>query len=230
MGLDGVELILAAEESFGIEISDEEAGRVETAGDLCELVRGKVRKRQERVCLTSAAFYRVRRGLTAVLGVERRSIRPGSVLEELLPRSERRQLWRELAERARLRLPDLQMNGWFVLGALLLGPLGAGGAALAFGRNAEWALLAGMSGFAGSLVSLRLMVPYAVGLPREVVTVGDLARVVLATNYEVVAREAGGLHPAETWDAVRMLIHVQTGASPARITPEARLVDDLGID
>ena len=47
MGLDGVELILAVEETFQIHIADEEAGEVFTIGDLHELVisnsRGKTR-------------------------------------------------------------------------------------------------------------------------------------------------------------------------------------------
>lgn len=34
MGLDSVEIILAAEEEFGLEIPDAEAGRMITVGDL----------------------------------------------------------------------------------------------------------------------------------------------------------------------------------------------------
>ena len=42
MGLDGVELIFAIEEEFGIEIADAEAENVFTVGDLFELVKTRV--------------------------------------------------------------------------------------------------------------------------------------------------------------------------------------------
>lgn len=42
MGLDTVEIVLRAEEVFGISIGDDEAGRVLTVGDLYRLVCSKV--------------------------------------------------------------------------------------------------------------------------------------------------------------------------------------------
>jgi acyl carrier protein len=38
MGLDTVELIMRVEEEFEIEIADDEAGTLETAGDICDCV------------------------------------------------------------------------------------------------------------------------------------------------------------------------------------------------
>lgn len=225
-----MELILAAEESFGIEISDEEAGRVETAGDLCELVRRKVTKRQQRVCLTSALFYRVRRGLTAVLGVERRSIRPGSVLEELLPREVRAEKWCELERHSHLRLPSLLLPAPGAILVLAGGPVVCGTAALVVGMSEGMIALALAFGLLPSAVVLRIMQTHAVQLPAGVVTVGDLARGALARNYAALARDAGGFQPEEIWDAVKMLIHVQTGTPLERITPGAGLLNDLGID
>ncbi len=64
MGLDIVELVLATEDAFGIHISDEAFSGVTTAGDLCDLVSGLVDGKQSRRCLTSMAFYRIRRGLS----------------------------------------------------------------------------------------------------------------------------------------------------------------------
>jgi len=40
MGLDSVEIILAAEEEFGLEIPDAEAGRMITVGDLQAFIVG----------------------------------------------------------------------------------------------------------------------------------------------------------------------------------------------
>lgn len=42
MGLDLVELVMAIEEAFEITISDAEAGKIQTMGDLCECVSRKI--------------------------------------------------------------------------------------------------------------------------------------------------------------------------------------------
>jgi len=42
MGLDAVEIILRTEELFGIEITDEEAAKVETAGNFYQLICSKL--------------------------------------------------------------------------------------------------------------------------------------------------------------------------------------------
>lgn len=62
MGLDSVELLLAVEDAFQIHIEDHEAGGVSTVGDLYNLVVTKLQGQDSKRCLTSAAFYRTRRG------------------------------------------------------------------------------------------------------------------------------------------------------------------------
>jgi hypothetical protein len=71
MGLDGVELLLAVEDAFQIHIEDHEAGGVYTVGDLYNLVVTKLQGQDSKRCLTSAAFYRTRRGIMDTLGVDR---------------------------------------------------------------------------------------------------------------------------------------------------------------
>ncbi len=47
MGLDSVELVMAFEEEFGIEITDEEAQLIVTVGDARDCIVGKLRVRAE---------------------------------------------------------------------------------------------------------------------------------------------------------------------------------------
>src|SRR5258706_2653100 len=62
MGLDGVEIVMATEEAFGIVIPDEVAGRLVTPGDLGEYVFAHVPSKPSSECLTQQLFFRLRRG------------------------------------------------------------------------------------------------------------------------------------------------------------------------
>ena len=123
MGLDIVELILAIEDAFQIHIHDEEAGDVRTMGDLHNLVVGKLPGQDSKRCLTSAAFYRTRRGIVDTLGIDRRTVRPTTQLEVVLPLNKRRRKWRGIQSAMTLKLPDLQHPGWMQIGLLIVGPV-----------------------------------------------------------------------------------------------------------
>lgn len=62
MGLDGVEIIIETEETFGIDIPNEVVERIETPGDLIDYVASSVDMTAVDECLTQQFFYRLRRG------------------------------------------------------------------------------------------------------------------------------------------------------------------------
>ena len=76
--LDGVELLIAIHRAFDVEISNEDAGTINTMGDLHDLLMSKFEDTGGEKCHTSMAFYRVRRALKAVLGKRRHSSGHGS--------------------------------------------------------------------------------------------------------------------------------------------------------
>src|SRR5260370_12510030 len=121
MGLDGIELILAVEDAFQIHIADEEAGRMSTVGDLHSLVVSKLQRQDSNRCLTSAAFYRTRRGIIDTLGIDRREVRPATPLEVILPLERRRERWRRIQDAMKLKLPDLHHPGWIQVTLLGIG-------------------------------------------------------------------------------------------------------------
>ena len=93
MGLDAVELVMALEETFGISITDEEATKTVTVGDLKRLVRAKLDVTDTAGCLTQRAFHLIRKNATAEFGVLRRNLRPDTTLETVVPQSTRRESW-----------------------------------------------------------------------------------------------------------------------------------------
>lgn len=222
MGLDSVELLLAIEERFQIHIDDDEASSIATVGELHELLVRKLQPQPAARCLTSVAFYRTRRALVETLNLDRRAIAPSTPLTPLFPHSTRRQSWQRLQQSLALRLPALRLPTAPLVLAIA--------AFLYFQLALHWApLLFVFALFAGAAL-LRAFPNLATEFPSNIATAGDLAREVLAANYATLSQNAGGHTPNELWDALCRTIVDETGVPRERITPEARIVDDLGID
>ena len=62
MGLEGLELVLATEETFAIAIPDAVAAAIQTPAELIEFIAANVPIATSRECLTQQLFYRLRRG------------------------------------------------------------------------------------------------------------------------------------------------------------------------
>ena len=98
MGLDGVELVMAWEESFGISIPDAEAAVTRTPRMATELICREVAAvERPGICLSQRAFYRLRRSFQHVLACPRSSLLPQTRVVDLVPPKDRRQIWQTLA-------------------------------------------------------------------------------------------------------------------------------------
>jgi hypothetical protein len=85
MGLDGVELVVEIEDSFEVVISDQEALRLITPGDILELLlQNKFWKLPQRP-LMQPLFHDLRRAVVVEFGVPPRKIRPRAAIVETLP-------------------------------------------------------------------------------------------------------------------------------------------------
>jgi acyl carrier protein len=85
MGLDSVELVIAIEEEFGVDIPDKEAETMVTVGDVFEWLKVRIASSEPIACLTQKVFYKLRRALIENYGLERQVIEPGTRLTDLLP-------------------------------------------------------------------------------------------------------------------------------------------------
>ncbi len=241
MGLDGVELVMEVEETFGVTISDAEAQAIRTVGDLWLLINDKLGNQRvalsrEGICPSASAFYAVRRGAMTSLGVERKAVRPaGSTTLLLGPYLGRRQRWARLQTAAGLRLPPLR---W---------PFGTSQAlvavSLAFGVWVGWWTYRGSSAFGdaiaaavlvpiGTLFLLMVLArPFARHLPRTCDTVRGLIGDVVPRNLGTLAAQMGRLPSEdEVLDALRHVFVDILGVKPETVTLEARFVEDLGLE
>jgi hypothetical protein len=118
MGLDSVELVMAFEEAFGIEIPDVVASGMITPRRTIDYVESRLATVPADRCLTQQAFYRLRRGLHDVGGGAGLSIRPTTKVREIAEKREWHGLWTRIREAAGVPgWPDrVPWKGWLVEG------------------------------------------------------------------------------------------------------------------
>jgi acyl carrier protein len=222
MGLESVELVLAIEEEFGIEIADADAVNLATPRMLADYVVARLGHPgvDEGRCLSQAGFYRIRAALVNRFGARRGDIRPESPIRPFLQGDLRKQ-WRELAEAIDApQLPKLQCRKRVELPLILALPL-ATVLLLAWSGASAWAvLLAGLVGWiAGAGIADRL----ADQLPSEPATVAALVPYVRIP-------ERAHWTPGYVLQRVIQITSVQPNIPWARIRPDDHFVEDLGLD
>jgi len=245
MGLDVVEIVLRVEESFGVDLPDDELESAATVGDLYRLLLRKLDGGYD--CLSSRTFYRVRRSMVNVLGVPRRTVRPGTELARLLPTGNRRSAWRRIAAEAGLRFPPLEFPRWFDWSAFTLSVatmlvfsfcvvrLFGGFQAVSLIAGVLPALLAFLVGCAGvvaMMAALRAAFPF-IGSLLPVATTSELVRAVLARNLLQIregARKTAKANEDEVWRILREIIVDQLQVREEEVVMEARFGEDLGAD
>jgi acyl carrier protein len=107
--LDGVELIIAIEEEFGIEIPNRDAEKMTTVGEAYQFIRIKLSGRTPAECLSQRLFYKLRKSLIKVLGLRRHEIYPDTRLGEIMDLQDLEEGWPYVELCTELNLPDLKM-------------------------------------------------------------------------------------------------------------------------
>ncbi|HEY9853989.1 MAG TPA: hypothetical protein V6D28_31270 [Leptolyngbyaceae cyanobacterium] len=98
MGLDAVEMILGWEEAFGIQISDDEAFTLHTPKDAIDLISEKLGASEIAigVCPTVRAYHSIRQAFQTVVGLQRKQILLNSKLRDIIPKSQRHNIWKKV--------------------------------------------------------------------------------------------------------------------------------------
>ena len=101
MGLDLVELLIAVETAFDLDISDDQAGDIITPRDLIAHLASRLPRADaaSRLCLGQRAFYRLRMACQDQLGLDRSQLRPTTSVVAILAPHARKQQWRSIQQR-----------------------------------------------------------------------------------------------------------------------------------
>jgi hypothetical protein len=234
MGLDAVELVMAVEEKFGVSITDEEATKAVTVGDLKQIVKTKLDITDADGCLTQRAFHLIRKKATAEFGVSRRNLKPDTTLETIVPQYTRRESWQnfqvalgvaELPELVRPHAVNLTITVFVLTGVVL--PVWYGSLhAQHFGL---WMLIGAVLGCLVGWVSAVLTRPMKTKFRAGYDRVGDLARFLLANYPQQIGKPRTAKWTHEEIECLlREVIIDKLGVTD--FDDNSRFVQDLHID
>lgn len=243
MGLDLVEFVMAVEDEFDVPIPAEDWGVLRTVRDM-EMYLVRLQP-QEGVCINVPAFLRVRRAVIEATGLSRSSVRVATSLEDSLPRSVRRSMWRQICESLDGKTPELctppglrfavfgLLAGLFVLlvtlpvGILLIEDVHFGLFMLAIAAACASPLLVLI---AGRIVD-ELIQPWKVDFAIFPPTVGQLSRYVARQDLRHSRSDEGGEpDPSDpVFERLQRIISRSFGIAVEEIRRDSRFIEDLGL-
>jgi acyl carrier protein len=219
MGLDGVELVMALEESFGVTITDAEAEACATPGAVTEMIFGKLRTSDEQECVSQRAFYLLRNGLTRTLGVSRRSVVLAADIRSFKTERSERKVWDDLKIAVQARSwPHLVRPPWLVVSLWLLSLGIFCGLVAVF----PWELAAFCSGLL-AYAAVQITRPFCSRIPARFSRIRELVPFVGTSDVIAWTRD-------QVASLVKKLVIGQLGLPEGQYREDAHFVRDLGMD
>ncbi|MBS1953900.1 MAG: phytanoyl-CoA dioxygenase family protein [Cyanobacteria bacterium SZAS-4] len=111
-GLDSVELIMAIEEEFGLEIPNEVAENLFTVGQTYEYLRSQLDKADGEECFSQRLFYKLRKALVNNFNLQRREITPESNMSDLVPLEQLEEGWSFLRLYIDQEIPNFEVPSY----------------------------------------------------------------------------------------------------------------------
>jgi len=239
MGLDIVDFMIEVEEEFDIQIPDGDLEHIRTVGDLRDYIGLKKLVQNSPACLSSEAFLELRRGLMSLAGVDRKSVRLDTSIEDLLPVRNRRQFWSRFQQHTKLHLPNLRRPEWLARSlrwasySLTLVAFLVAYAKL-FDPSAPLflVLLLLPSSLLGIALAYAMTLPWATQISPQCATVRAMSTTLLDQNFLRFA-EMKNLKVEPSVDIFVKLVDIVSehfAIPPEEIHPESSFIEDLGIN
>jgi len=220
---DATDLIAEIEKAFDIKISDDEAERCETVGDVFAVIRSHmnvVERDKALPCFSAATFRALRRAVT-----ERdpsTNVTPKTSIEVICGSREPKKVWRYLETHSGLKLPLLWPAKITEISALLI--LISTSISLTWiGVNAWDALatsfLVGL--LIGAVIAVLVLKFGPARIPEEITTLGDLASAATNLNIGVLANQFGAVRHHDVWSSLVYIVNRYV-PSNKRINAETR--------
>jgi acyl carrier protein len=233
MGLDSVEILVNVENAFGITISNFEAEKITTVGDIHTVVWRNVQGRQSMRCRSQQLYYKLRFLLINKFQVAGSTIELDASLNDIFPKANRRLLHRKLEKELQLQLPALVLPvGWSLVlritGVVLIAGMLVLSLVLVNGfQHTPWLYLLPLLGVVLTLFFSNTLDHMRTAFVPE--TLKNYTQKVLSLNYATLMQESG-INRKEMETMINNIIAETVGVDIHEISPEKKLQDDLGLD
>jgi acyl carrier protein len=233
MGLDSVEILVNVENAFGITITNYEAEKIATVGDIHSIVWRSIQGRQSMRCKSQQLYYKLRHALITRLKVDKDAIELNASLNEIFPKVNRRLLYRRLEKQLQLKLPPLVLpKAWEIALritglVLIIGTIVSSLVLVSQFQYTPWLYVLPGLGILLTLFFSNLL--DFVRIVFKPAVVKDYIQSVLSLNYATLIQQ-NGANRKEVELIINNVIAETIGLELHEIAPEKKLQDDLGID
>jgi acyl carrier protein len=246
VGLEVVEIVMDAEETFGISLPDARVSELHTVGELHECIVDVLGQDRDEAALRPIVLERLGGAIVSSgVACEPTTVRGGKIdanvpLSSLFPFAGRRVTWVQFEKALGLPLPPLerprQLRTMLFVLAVFLGWI-AGLAAMVVllppgspgWLGAPLGLLASVIGiFASWRLGNWLTRPLARFWPRGLHSIGNLADFIIWRHYGLVVTREHGFSRDEVWCILRDIVAGVLHVDRERVTRDARFSEDLG--
>ena len=218
MGLDGVEMVMAVEDAFGIAITDTEAEAVTTPGKLIDLIVSKISGHFSNKCHSMVIFHQLRKALVERVGIPRGSVRRHTDLRRLDVNLSESALWVLLENTLpHPQWPRLYPPIWV---GRLIGFFCGTSAVVLFIRQPQWDGI--LVGAISLLVGLCIWQQHRSRIPGRYATIGKLIR-----RFPVEGKS--NWRRATIAKEVQSIVIEQLGLKEGEYREDAHFVRDLGM-
>jgi acyl carrier protein len=226
MGLDGVELIMALEEGFGISLPDSEVIHLVTPKLVGDFIFDKLQKTDEKACQSQRAFYLLRKASMDIFGAPRNSIKPDTHLIELIPEKNATLAWKNLREAVRARSwPKLVRPLRLSIVLLILPPIVFFLSWRLWSSTLSeltWMVVTPLI-IAFTYTEIKFTKKFMTHIPRRIKSIRDLVPYVITSEQIKWTR-------AQVSELIKKIVMEQLNLSEADYREDAYFVDDFGLD
>lgn len=210
---DFEDTLLKIEKSFGVKFADNSMKDAKTFGDICDCIESQINFINKDDCTTQQAFYKVRKaiGLTQAFNVK--SIVPQTKLEDIFPRSNRRQNVKQFQQALGFSVDILSMKtwlGWTIVFGFIFSLI------LFF---FSWQLA--VSGLTFFTLFTWIVSKFSKELDIE--TVGQLTEKIARENYSLVRRQSETVNRKEIIKTIQDIFVADHMIDKKHLTKEANL-------
>jgi len=205
--------LLKLEKSFGIKFAYNSMKDAKTFGDICNIIESQINLTHKNDCTTQQAFYKVRKAIGLTQNLDERNIELQTKLEDIFPRSNRRQNIKHFQQALGFSVDILSMKTW--LGWTLAAGFIVSLIAFFFSwQNA----VAGLTFFTLATWTARKF-----SKELDILTVKQLTEKISREHYSLARRQSGTMNRSEIVKTIQDIFIADQFIDREHLTKEASL-------